>query len=542
MADAYRALASIGTRLHGGDGDIDDAFGLVVASASQLLATEVAWLSLTDDSGAVLRPKVLRAFRDPNFTEVTIPVAAGLGGRALRERRTIVVGNYSTYTDPENPDRVWDALRAEGLVSVMCSPMILRHKLVGALYVASRTTTTFGPTRVALLEALASQATVAIENRRLYRGLGEQNGRLEQSLTVHRRLTRASADGVGIGGIAGILGDLLSAALRVEASVPGVEAVEIGDPDPSTATTYPIRAGSDVVGALTVYDSDSATSYRVQAIEHGLTVLALELVKLRSQWDVEERMSADLLGDMLEHSTPLPVGIRRRAARFGVDTAEDCRVVVIGVREQGSVDAALTASATLAREGIRGVLYTGRSGTLVVAVPSSRDEVVDRIVSIVDADLGAAGLRCVVGIGPLSSVRDSYAAANACLSLALKGGYRSPRRSVDAVAYDELGPLRFLLDANDITHAERMVLSRLNPLIEDDKGRSTKLVPTLREFVGADGHYERTAAALFIGTTTLKYRLNKISERFGIDAKNADTRFELRLAFELLALIETRSP
>ncbi|GCE41259.1 hypothetical protein I1A62_21020 [Rhodococcus sp. USK10] len=28
--------------------------------------------------------------------------------------------------------------------------------------------------------------------------------------------------------------------------------------------------------------------------------------------------------------------------------------------------------------------------------------------------------------------------------------------------------------------------------------------------------------------------------RFGIDAQNADTRFELRLAFELSALIETR--
>ena len=53
-------------------------------------------------------------------------------------------------------------------------------------------------------------------------------------------------------------------------------------------------------------------------------------------------------------------------------------------------------------------------------------------------------------------------------------------------------------------------------------------------------YYERTAAALFIGTTTLKYRLGKTLEKFGIDARDPDVRFELRLAFELLSLIETR--
>ncbi|QSE92801.1 helix-turn-helix domain-containing protein [Rhodococcus pseudokoreensis] len=85
-----------------------------------------------------------------------------------------------------------------------------------------------------------------------------------------------------------------------------------------------------------------------------------------------------------------------------------------------------------------------------------------------------------------------------------------------------------------------MVLAQLRPVMDHDAGRAAQLLPTLLAFVLADGHYDRTAEALFIGKTTLKYRLGKMAERFGIDAKNADTRFELRLAFELLALIETR--
>ncbi|MDJ0491210.1 GAF domain-containing protein [Rhodococcus qingshengii] len=540
MADAYRALASIATRLHGSDGNVDDTFELVVAAAAELVGTEVSWLSLTDDAGTLLRPAVLHSFRDSSFTDFAIPVTEGLGGRALREKRTVVVEDYPSYTDPANPDSVWEALHAEGVISVMCAPMILRDKLVGALYVATRTPATFGSADIALLDALASQATVAIENRRLYRGLETQNALLEQSLTVHRRLTQASADGVGIAGIAAILGDLLGAAISVDSTLPGVEVVSIGVADGVGATSYPIRAGAEVVGSLTVFGVGSLTPSQRQAVEHGVTVLALESVKLRSQWEIEDRMSADLLGDILDHdqlSTPTPT-IARRAARFDVDISEDFRVLVIGARE--GTDATPLAASVLRTHSLTGLLYTARAGNLVVALPGSRVAAVNRIVTAVREGLRSDGVEAVFGIGSLGSPRDSYVAAIACFRLALAGRYRSQTLGAVAVSYDELGPLRFLLDAADIEQTERMVLVRLSPLIDHDATHSVQLLPTLRAFILSDGHYERTAAALFIGTTTLKYRLGKTLEKFGIDARDPDVRFELRLAFELLSLIETR--
>lgn len=537
MADAYRALASIATRLHGSDGNVDDTFTLVVSAAAELVGTEVSWLSVADDAGALLRPAVLHAFRDPSFTDFAIPVTEGLGGRALREKRTVVVEDYSSYTDPANPDRVWVALRAEGVVSVMCAPMILRDKLVGALYVATRVPATFGPADIALIDALASQATVAIENRRLYRGLEAQNILLEQSLTVHQRLTQASAEGVGIVGIAGILGDLLGAAVSVDSTVPGVDVVSIGDGDGVGVTSYSIRAGAEVVGSLTVHGVTDLTPSQRQAVEHGVTVLALESVKLRSQWETEDRMSADLLGDILDHDQLSTSSVARRAARFDVDISEDFRVLVIGARE--GVDVAPLASTTLRAQALPGLLHTARAGTLVVAVPGSRAAAVNRIVTAVRDGFSSDGVEAVFGIGSLGSPRESYVAATACFRLATAGRYRSKLDAV-AVSYDELGPLRFLLDAVDVAQTERMVLARLSPLIEHDATHSVQLLPTLRAFVLSDGHYERTATALFVGTTTLKYRLGKILDKFGMDARNPDVRFDLRLAFELHTLIETR--
>ncbi|QSE92800.1 hypothetical protein JWS13_31490 [Rhodococcus pseudokoreensis] len=229
-----------------------------------------------------------------------------------------------------------------------------------------------------------------------------RNLALAQSLDVHRRLTGASAQGVGIAGIAEILADLLDVPLTVESTVAGVDSVVIGDARSSDATTYPIRAGEEVVGSLTVYGPGNPSSYRLQAIEHGTTVLALESVKLRSQWEIEDRVSADLLGDILDHEiTP---GIRRRAARLGVDVTEDCRVVVFGARGRSSTDIAGVASSIVRRHGIGGLLLTSRAGTLVVAVPGGRDDTVDRVVRVVHAGLRDEGFEPVVGIGPRANL------------------------------------------------------------------------------------------------------------------------------------------
>lgn len=60
--------------------------------------------------------------------------------------------------------------------SVMCMPLIKQGELTGLLYLEnSLAAGTFTPARVALLEMLASQAAISIENARLYTALSEEN-------------------------------------------------------------------------------------------------------------------------------------------------------------------------------------------------------------------------------------------------------------------------------------------------------------------------------------------------------------------------------
>jgi DNA-binding PucR family transcriptional regulator len=59
--------------------------------------------------------------------------------------------------------------------------------------------------------------------------------------------------------------------------------------------------------------------------------------------------------------------------------------------------------------------------------------------------------------------------------------------------------------------------------------------------VECDGHYVRTAQRLYIAVSTLKYRLRKLHDLLGRSPSDPDLRFQLRLAFGLLDVIERMS-
>ncbi len=67
-----------------------------------------------------------------------------------------------------------------------------------------------------------------------------------------------------------------------------------------------------------------------------------------------------------------------------------------------------------------------------------------------------------------------------------------------------------------------------------------QLLPTLREYLANDGHHGRTAGRLFIGVTTLKYRLSRIAELLGVDLRDGAVRFQLQLAVHLHAFLEAQ--
>ncbi|WP_214371202.1 PucR family transcriptional regulator [Pseudonocardia sp. H11422] len=67
----------------------------------------------------------------------------------------------------------------------------------------------------------------------------------------------------------------------------------------------------------------------------------------------------------------------------------------------------------------------------------------------------------------------------------------------------------------------------LGSLIAHDARCGTELTATLSEFLEHHGNLDRTASALGIHRSTLRYRLFRIRELTGFDVHDAATRFSL---------------
>jgi purine catabolism regulator len=77
----------------------------------------------------------------------------------------------------------------------------------------------------------------------------------------------------------------------------------------------------------------------------------------------------------------------------------------------------------------------------------------------------------------------------------------------------------------------------LAPVREHDARRDGELETTLRAFLGHDGHWAATAAALHVHVNTLRNRLTKIAELTGRDVARTADRVELFLALEAADLV-----
>ncbi len=91
-----------------------------------------------------------------------------------------------------NPFSADDYVNSRQPKSVLCLPLMRRSSLIGLLYLENNLAThAFTPERVSVLELLASQAAITLENARLYRDLAEREARI-------RRLVDANIVGITI--------------------------------------------------------------------------------------------------------------------------------------------------------------------------------------------------------------------------------------------------------------------------------------------------------------------------------------------------------
>ena len=416
-----------------------------------------------------------------------------------------------------------------------------------------------------LIQVIAQQTGVAVSNARLHAkerataaelaatnaALAQTVASLQRSRDIHDRLTRVAVSGEGQPGIAKALHELTGMPVAIEDRYGNLAAwAGPGQPEPYPKESFakrehllrrlmrdgkPVRDGErltllvsprpDLIGVLALVDPEQrADEADLVALEHGATVLSMELARLRSVADTELRLSRDLVHDLLAGTDD--ESALTRADALGYDLRCAHRVVVVeGKGRARAHDALLSAVRRAMRQARLTGLFEPWSGNVAIVTAGQTDW--EKLRHLVLSDLG--GGQCHIGVGS-SCARPSglpQSLREAGLALRLQ---KTLLPGSSACEYPKLGVFRMLAAIPDLTDVNGFVREWLGSLLSYDDRKGAELVHTLTQYLEHGGNYDATAAELSVHKSTLKYRLQRIRELTGLELNDPDVHFNLQLA------------
>lgn len=105
------------------------------------------------------------ATADELLTEISVPVAECPSGIALRQGKIVCFGASQLS---EMKSDFAEQIRAAGVQTVCCFPLVSRNIPIGALCIASKKENAFAPATIELMTQVLPQVAVALDNSRAY--------------------------------------------------------------------------------------------------------------------------------------------------------------------------------------------------------------------------------------------------------------------------------------------------------------------------------------------------------------------------------------
>ncbi|MEU8080879.1 helix-turn-helix domain-containing protein [Catellatospora citrea] len=170
--------------------DLDAVLHAIVHRARNLLGTDIAYLTMSDDAAGDVYMRVTDGSVSAKFQRLRLPLGAGLGGLVAQTGTPYATANYPEDRRFHHTGEIDAGVGEEGLVAILGVPLRLGSRVIGVLYAANRSERPFAREEVSLLVSLAAHAAVAIDTARL---LGETQTALSELSAAHTKISAHSA-------------------------------------------------------------------------------------------------------------------------------------------------------------------------------------------------------------------------------------------------------------------------------------------------------------------------------------------------------------
>ena len=228
-----------------------------------------------------------------------------------------------------------------------------------------------------------------------------------------------------------------------------------------------------------------------------------------------------------------------RSHHLGLTLNEQGRLAAISLRDAGAdVDEIEQAVTRDLRRLLPGGTAFRDDLTIVLFMPvkksgaDSTRKVLEQVLREVEWLTRRAPVAC---LGQLCRRLEDYPPARRQIATLLTLAERVGRAGIAEAA--DFGPLARLVALADAEGLRGFVDDIVGRIAAHDDAHNGELLLTLEQHLSHSTRLQATADALGIHVTTLRYRLGRLADLFGLDLQDAETRLSLELALRLRRLL-----
>ena len=311
------------------------------------------------------------------------------------------------------------------------------------------------------------------------------------------------------------------------------------------AIVCPLTVDRTRVGALIVFSpAPGAGDLDHLLLDSARFGLSVQMMRSYVAFVTEARNLEELFADLFDGTRPL-VDVVERADRLNINLVKPARLIAVTPAQKPSPVAALDLRRELThvvgRFDPRATVAL-RAGAIVALCPAERKQeaefvtLVQRIVAEVKVATGALPIAVLskICLGPADYL-PAWRECDRLSTLARRFG------RTGIVRAEDFGPFPVLMSAVDAGEMRGFVDHLIGAVARHDASYGTAYIRTLSAFLDQGCRSQACADALGIHVTTLRYRLERLKDLFGLAIETPDQRFALQLALQFQQILTPAS-
>lgn len=307
------------------------------------------------------------------------------------------------------------------------------------------------------------------------------------------------------------------------------------------AQIEPLLIDNERVGALVLFSPDAALGELDQImLESAKFALSVQMMRSFIRFRFETRTLTEIFLEVIENRWRDEHDIHQRAKRLGINFDIAQQMIIVDFAE--GMKAAARPPTNLIQNATRVLQRANLSANVI---PIDKGLV---CLTPFEGDPGARKIAKVMrqitdDLSHYLEVEPIVVASSRCATLPdYPRAWDRSRRMIDIaktfgrtgpLSNQDFGPMPILITAVGGEDIRAFVKDSIGMMLGHDREHGTNYIDTLAAYLDESCRAQACADAMDIHVTTLRYRLTRIKELFGVDLDSPERRFAFELAIRL---------